>query len=89
MNKDFEKGSILEFNTIGTIIVLGNLKYEEYLYVLVCPLKNKTNKVIESDLTKMILLKKGKDNELYTETDSKIIENIVPQILKKEKINLN
>lgn len=89
MNKDFEKGSILEFNeNIGTIIVLGNLEYEGNLYILVCPIRKKENDVIESDMTKMILFKE-EDNELYTEIDSKIIGNVVPEILKREKINLD
>lgn len=88
MNKDFVKGSILEFNTIGTIVVIGNIEKEEKLYILACPLKNRNAKVIEADLRKMFLLKKERDNEIYTETDAKVIEDIVPEILKKEKIDL-
>ena len=88
MNKDFKKGSILEFNKrLGTIIVLGNLEQDKYGYILACPLIKKENSVVEADLTKMILLKED-NNELYVEKDYNTIESVVPEILKNEDINL-
>ena len=88
MNKDFKKGSILEFNKrLGTIIVLGNIEYDKYGYILACPLIKKEDRVVEADLTKMILLKED-NNELYVEKDYNTIESVVPEILKKENINL-
>ena len=87
MNKDFEKGNILQFNKkLGTIIVLGNYKNENSQYILACPLRKMNGKIVEADLTKTILLKE-ENNEIYVETDYKTIEDAVPKILKADESN--
>ena len=46
MNKDFKKGNIVEFdNKIGTIVVLGNLMYNDNYYILACPIKGEKNNI--------------------------------------------
>lgn len=87
MNNDFEKGNILEFDRIGTTIVLGNIEYDSSLYALVCPFTNNKDGKIKADLKKLILLKNEK-NDVQAVTNYNIISNVVPQILKKENINL-
>lgn len=85
MNKDFEKGSILEFDTIGNIVVLGTCETDK-LYILACVLKEEDN-IMKADLANLILLKK-EDDELYTETNEEVIKDVFPKILKKENIEL-
>lgn len=87
MNKDFKKGNIVEFdNKIGTIVVLGNLMYNDNYYILACPIKGEKNN-IKANL-KNILLLVEKENEIYVEDNHNIIEKVVPQILKDSNINI-
>lgn len=79
----YEKGSILKFDNekIDTVIVLGEYNKNNEHYVLVSPYKDIGNDTVVTDNSKLLLLKISENDDIFIETDEKIVKPILIDIL--------
>jgi len=83
MEQNLVKGNILEMGEdIGKVIVIGNTYHNNNLYSLVCKMSMEEKNTIIN--TKDMILFKVENDQMYPETDIKIVEEVVQDIIKNE-----